>query len=219
MHYGRDSAGTVLRNALPDHHLSSDAKDVVRLGTGLIGTLAALVIGLLISTAKTSYDTQHTQVKQLTANVILLDYFLEEYGDDARPLRELMRHGIGAVVDRIWRQGRSHAAAPFEAAREGEAFFLRVQQQLSPKNEMQRSLYTRAEQALTDLAKTRLALFTQQNDPIPMPLGRAGILAHLHLHELHPVCVSEPDGDHRPGAVCPLGQRRDLPDTGAGPPL
>jgi fluoride ion exporter CrcB/FEX len=50
--------GTVLRNALPDHHLSSDAKDVVRLGTGLIGTLAALVIGLLISTAKTSYDTQ-----------------------------------------------------------------------------------------------------------------------------------------------------------------
>jgi hypothetical protein len=131
--------GMLLRNALPDHHLSSDAKDVVRLGTGLIGTLAALVIGLLISTAKTSYDTQHTQVKQLTANVILLDYFLEEYGEEARALRELMRYGIGAVVDRIWRQGRSHSAAPFEAARESEAFFLRVQQ-LSPKNEMQRSL-------------------------------------------------------------------------------
>ena len=82
--------GVLLRNALPDHHLSGDTKDVVRLGTGLIGTLAALVLGLLIGNAKSSYDTQTAQVKQFTANIVLLDYLLAEYGDDARPLRELI---------------------------------------------------------------------------------------------------------------------------------
>ena len=159
--------GVLLQNALPDHHLSGDTKDVVRLGTGLIGTLAALVLGLLIGNAKSSYDTQSAQVKQFTANLVLLDYLLAEYGDDARPLRELMRHGIGTTVDRIWHQGGSRPA-PFEATREGEALFLRVQQ-LSPKNDVQRSLHARAVQTVTDLAQTRLALFTQQSGPIPMP--------------------------------------------------
>src|SRR5258706_12947387 len=49
--------GMFLRNALPEHHLSSDAKDLVRLGTGLIGTIAALVLGLLIGSAKSSYSS------------------------------------------------------------------------------------------------------------------------------------------------------------------
>ena len=160
--------GVLLQKALPDHHLSGDSKDVVRLGTGLIGTLAALVLGLLIGTAKTSYDARSTQLKQFTANVILLDYILAEYGDEARPLREVMRYGMPAVVDRIWRQSRSHSGAPFEAAHEGELFFLRVEQ-LAPKNEMQRALHNRAMQVLTDLAQTRLALFTHQADPIPLP--------------------------------------------------
>ena len=68
--------GTFLRNTLPEHHLSSDAKDVVRLGTGLIGTIAALVLGLLISSAKNSYDLQSAQIKQMTANIVLHDHFL-----------------------------------------------------------------------------------------------------------------------------------------------
>ena len=59
--------GMFLRNTLPEHHLNSDAKDVVRLGTGLIGTIAALVLGLLIGSAKSSYDLQSAQIKQMTA--------------------------------------------------------------------------------------------------------------------------------------------------------
>jgi fluoride ion exporter CrcB/FEX len=75
--------GMFLRNLLPGHHLSTDAKDVVRLGTGLIGTIAALVLGLLIASAKTSYDTQNTQIKQMTANIVLLDNLLAQYGPEA----------------------------------------------------------------------------------------------------------------------------------------
>jgi hypothetical protein len=50
--------GASLRQRVPEHHLGGDAKDVVRLGTGLIGTISALVLGLLSASAKSSYDTQ-----------------------------------------------------------------------------------------------------------------------------------------------------------------
>jgi hypothetical protein len=55
--------GALLRRALPEHHLSKDSQDVVRLGVGLIGTIAALVLGLLIAAAKSSFDTQSTVMK------------------------------------------------------------------------------------------------------------------------------------------------------------
>ena len=80
--------GTLLRRALPQHHLSENSQDVVRLGVGLIATIAALVLGLLIAAAKSSYDTQSTQITQITADFILLDNLLAEYGPEARPIRE-----------------------------------------------------------------------------------------------------------------------------------
>ena len=61
--------GTLLRHALPEHHLSEDSQDVVRLGVGLIATISALVLGLLIAAAKTSFDTQSTQITQITADM------------------------------------------------------------------------------------------------------------------------------------------------------
>ena len=65
--------GASLRRVLPEHHLSKDSQDVVRLGVGLIATIAALVLGLLIASAKSSFDTQSTQITQITADIILLD--------------------------------------------------------------------------------------------------------------------------------------------------
>ena len=75
--FGGSLLGVFLRFRLPEPHLSADSKDAVRLATGLIATIAALVLGLLIASAKTSYDTQSAQVQQMTANVILLDGLLE----------------------------------------------------------------------------------------------------------------------------------------------
>src|SRR5215831_11948911 len=114
--------GLLLRHRLSEQHLGSDEKDVVRLGAGLIGTIAALVLGLLIATAKTSFDTQVTQVKQLTADVILLDQLLSQYGPEAAPVRNLLRGAVDAVADRIWYERSSVSArnAPFEATAAGK---------------------------------------------------------------------------------------------------
>src|SRR3982074_3840052 len=101
---------------LPGHHLSTDDKDFVRLGTGLIGTIAALVLGLLIASAKSSYDTQSTQIRQMTTDTILLDHLLEEYGTETGAVRNLLRRGVVILADRMWRENSSDVAktAPFE---------------------------------------------------------------------------------------------------------
>jgi hypothetical protein len=164
------SGGALLALYLPGHHLSPDAKDVVRLGTGLIGTIAALVLGLLIASAKSSYDTQSTQIKQMTANIVLLDNFLAQYGPEANDIRKLLRRGVATLADRIWREDSFGAAkaAPFEASAASEAFYATLQQ-LSPQNDSQRSLQARATQVSTDIAQTRLLVFAEADNSLPMP--------------------------------------------------
>src|ERR1700751_3793551 len=104
------SGGALLGMFLPGHHLSDDAKDVVRLGTGLIGTIAALVLGLLIASAKNSFDTQNTQVKQMISQIILLDRLLAQYGPETDAARNLMRRYIATLADRVWRENISGSA-------------------------------------------------------------------------------------------------------------
>ena len=150
--------------------LGPDAKDVVRLGTGLIGTIAALVLGLLIASAKSTFDTKSIQIKQLTADIILLDDLLSRYGAETFSARALMRRGIVPLTERIWHQNTSDPAKakPFEASVQASAF-VETLHELSPKNDVQRSLRDQAIQTYTDLSKTRLLLFVQADGSIPMP--------------------------------------------------
>ena len=87
-----------------------------------MGTLAALVLGLLVASAQSSYAARETEIKQLTADVILLDHLLDQYGKDAESVRVSLRNVVPRVADRIWREGQSTSlqAAPFKVASEGE---------------------------------------------------------------------------------------------------
>ena len=162
--------GMLLRNKLPEHHLGAPTKDVVRLGSGLIGTIAALVLGLLIASANSTYETQSTQVQQLTADIVLLDQTLAQYGPETASARNLLRRGVTSMADRIWRQNGSGSrkAEPFEASAAALLFYDEILK-LSPQNETQRSLQSRAIDAVQDLGKTRLLLFAEAGMAIPMP--------------------------------------------------
>ena len=131
--------GSFLQRALPEGHLSSDSKEVVKLSMGVVATLAALVLGLLVASAKGTYDTRESEINQITAYVILLDNLLAKYGEEAQSARATLRQAIPPVVDRIWREGQSGQAGPFKATPEGEAFYQQVQD-LQPTNDMQRGL-------------------------------------------------------------------------------
>ena len=166
--FGGALLGMYVRNALPEHHLREDVKDVIRLSTGLIGTIAALVLGLLIASAKSSFDARNTQIKQITANIILLDSLLGQYGPDAHNLRVVLRGAIGPLVDRIWNERDNGKSAPFVATAEAQAFVNKVQD-LDPNNEAKRTLQAKVLSAVADLAQSRLSLFAQAHDSIPMP--------------------------------------------------
>lgn len=162
--------GMFLRARLPERHLAEDTKDVVRLGTGLIATIGALVLGLLIASAKGSYDTKSSQVRQMTVNIILLDQLLAQYGPETHAVRDLLRQAISPLVERIWQENSSAVAAatPFEATAVAEAAFAKIQE-LSPQNDAQRSLKARAIQMSTDMAHTRILLFAETDSALPMP--------------------------------------------------
>ncbi len=160
--------GTLLRRTLPEHHLNDEVKDVVRLGVGLTATMAALVLGLLIAAAKGSFDTQTSQVRQITADLILLDDILAQYGPDARPLREQIRGTIGPFADRLWREKETATRGPFETDGAEQQVYLEIQK-LAPQDNVQRSLQSRAVQVSNDLAQARFLLFVQSENLIPTP--------------------------------------------------
>lgn len=162
--------GIFIRGKLPNRHLSGDTKDIVRQGTGLIATLASLVLGLLIASANGKYETVNSQVKQLTADIVLLDNTLGLYGPDAEPLRALLRHEIGEVADRIWSEGRPTFGKPkpFEPSAFGLAIYNEVLK-LAPKTDAQRYFQARAMDTLADIGKMRLLLFTSAGGSIPIP--------------------------------------------------
>jgi hypothetical protein len=144
-----------LRNGLPKHHLSGETKDVVKLGTGLIGTIAALVLGLLIASANSTFRTQSSQVQQLIANVIFLDQTLAQYGPETESVRNLMRRAVASMADRIWRENSSPSGqvAPFEVSAAASALHDEILK-LAPQSERQRSLQARAIGTLQELGKT-----------------------------------------------------------------
>jgi hypothetical protein len=104
--FGGALLGVVVRHFLSESHLQPDSKDVVKMATGLIGTLAAPVLGLLIASAKTSFDQKVNQVRQLTTTIIVLDDLLAQYGPEAAPLRTRLRQSVPPLADRIWHEQR-----------------------------------------------------------------------------------------------------------------
>ncbi len=211
--------GTLLRRTLPEHHLNEHARDVVRLGVGLIATIAALVLGLLIAAAKGSFDTQTSQVRQITADLILLDNILAQYGPEARPIREQIRSTVDPFADELWREKETGSTGPIETNAAAERVYLEIQR-LSPHDDFQRSLKTRAVQISNDLAQVRFLLFVESENLIRETVsGSSGILAHDHICELQPVLTAERDGLNLPFPVCLVGGVRNFPDIGAEPAL
>ena len=83
--------GLSLHRVVPEGHLSQETRSVILLGTGTLSLLASLVLGLLVSTAKSSYDATETRIQNYAAELILLDETLRDYGDGALPPRRLLR--------------------------------------------------------------------------------------------------------------------------------
>jgi hypothetical protein len=167
--FGTALLGMLLRPRLHEKHLSDDSKDVVKLAIGIVGSMTALVLGLLVASAKNSFDTQRNGVAQLAAYIIMLDRTLAHYGPEAQATREQLHASVADMVQRTWPDenpvsGQTQPHGGTEGRYEG--FFERIQE-LTPKNDAQRSLQTQAMKIATDTAQTRWLLFSQRGSSIP----------------------------------------------------
>src|SRR5215468_4007305 len=89
-------------SALPEHHLSADSKDVAKLGIALVATMSALVLSLLVASAKSAFDTRSNQLTQASADMILLDRALARYGPETNEARALLKSSMVASLERFW---------------------------------------------------------------------------------------------------------------------
>src|ERR1022692_4131475 len=108
--FGGSLIGIVLRAVVPRHHLDEDSKDVVKLGMGLVGTMAALVLALLLASAKESYDAQSTELTQVSASIVVFDRVLAHYGSETSEAREMLRGAVARALERMWPQNHRQPA-------------------------------------------------------------------------------------------------------------
>ena len=157
-----------LGSVLPQHHLSAESQDVVKLGIALIATMSALVLSLLVASAKSAYDTRSNQLVQASADILLLDRALARYGPETNEARALLQRSVASTVERFWPADGVRAITIDPKLSPVEALYDKIET-LSPQNEAQRSLRTQAEAMALDMARTRLLVFENLGTSIPVP--------------------------------------------------
>jgi len=163
--------GMYLHGRLPDDHLSDESMGVVKLTIGLVATLAALVLGLLISSAKSSFDTVSGEVVRDAADAVLLDRVLAQYGAPANDLRALLKQSVARGVQIISSNDPAQLASLHspDAYKRGETFQRKLQE-LSPQNETQRRLQARAIEMADSIFAVRELGLLQASGTTPAPL-------------------------------------------------
>jgi hypothetical protein len=168
--FGASLIAISIHDRLPAQHLEGDSKDAVKLVMGLIATITALVLGLLISSAHTAYDAQQAELQQLAVHVYQVDRILAHFGSDAVAEREQLRRLVEGEIALIWPSGGAlHVAnAPLSEQEDAEGLFENIAS-LSPKNDLQRFGQSRALQLLGSIGETRRLLVEQSQGELSWP--------------------------------------------------
>ena len=167
--FGGAVMGVLFRGSLPESHLSADSQGVVRLGMGFVATMAALVLGLLVSSAKNSYDAQGAEVMDMSSKVIFLDRVLAHYGSETKEARDLLRGAVVANLDRIWPQERMRASEVVPSSTGADVLIDKIQA-LSPKDDTQRSLKAQSLSMVLGLGQTRWLMYEQGAGSVSTPM-------------------------------------------------
>lgn len=173
--FGGALFGMIVNAILPKHHLSAESKDVIKVAMAMMATLSALVVSLLISTAKTSFDEKDSELREQSARVIMLDRLLAQYGPETQASREILRAMTEEKLRAIW-GGDTESGLQDEI----DSSLLRAQDssieglqarihRLSPKDEMQRSLKQKALEITFKIEEGRWRLLEQLDGRIQWP--------------------------------------------------
>lgn len=166
--FGSGLLGLSLRSVLPAQHLQEDSLSMVRLCTGVIATLAALVLGLLVASAKTNYDRVNDEVTQAAAAVVLLDRTLVQFGPQTREARTLLHTAVASAANTVFSEHGRGVADLDDPRRLAAGDRLQAEiRKLAPEDDVQRTLQAHALELSNEVAKMRLLTITQAQGSIP----------------------------------------------------
>ncbi len=165
--FGGAVLGMFLRAVLPQGRLG-DSQDAVKLGMGLVTTMSALVLGLLVTSARGFYETQNTHVTEMSATVVVLDRVLAAYGPETKEARDRLRDSIAHTLDQVWPGERTGASEMGPPIRE-EALVDKIQA-LSPKDDRQKWLQSQALSLSIGLGQTRWLVYEQATTSVSKPM-------------------------------------------------
>ena len=161
--------GRALRRLLPEEHLTADSRDTIKLAMGLVATMSALVLGLLVSSAKGAYDTERSEVIQMAAKVTFLGRVLAAYGPEAAGVRAQLRETTEEGIRQMWPGEMRRPARLAPNTQAANAAYGAIQA-LSPHNDMQGALKTQAASLAVDVAQVRSLLVAQSVPSISKPM-------------------------------------------------
>jgi hypothetical protein len=163
--------GGYARSRLPGHHLEGDTRDIVKAGLGLLATLAALVLGLIVASAKNSFDTKTEEVQTTAVKLLHLDRSLRQLGSPGEEARKELAQMVRARMKRIWAEGDAAQTAREVIANQPNLETLEAKIRAIPtQDEAQRKALEKALQATEELAQVRSLVIAQSGSSVIMPL-------------------------------------------------
>jgi len=170
--FGGALSGLFFQRFVPSHHLSKESQDSVKLGAGLIATMAALILGLLVSSSKGTYDHVNTLINDAAANAINLDTTLKNYGPEAAPLHQRLKDRVLMVRNDIWpMHGKDRTKSSEAFKNESPASTLTGSiaslQGTNPESIQMKNL---ALQTLADLNRERWQIAVESSSKLPIML-------------------------------------------------
>lgn len=167
--FGGALFGVFLSTRLPKNHLAAETKDAVRVAMAMVGTVSAMVLGLLVGSAKTYYDHQRDELTQLSANVAVLTRLLQHYGPEANPAREALRAVVGRTLADAWPQEPTENSQLLPTNPPIAELYDQVNS-LAPKNDEQRAMQNEAASLLLSVGQLRWLILEQTSQTASSPL-------------------------------------------------
>jgi hypothetical protein len=158
--------GILLRRILPERHLQDDSREIIKLALGLVGTMVALILSLLIGSSKAFYDAQSAELTQISAQVVVLDRLLAHFGPEAKNARSMLRSAVEGLLDRS-RSSEPIGVSQIDPAASGSEPLYEAIQDLTPQNESQRMTQTQAITIMTGVGQTRMLMYEQTRIQLP----------------------------------------------------
>lgn len=156
-----------LRHRLPPHHEEETTRDLLKIAIGMLATLVALILGLLVTSAKGTFDTATAEITQSGAQIITLNRTLASYGPQAQPVRALLHRNLAASIERIWPGRQAQAPGSLRVDASTTEILAQAIRELSPKDDAQKHLQAKALAQLATLAEGRWLVFEQMQNPLP----------------------------------------------------